>query len=933
MNRVLAFLLLAACPLLPANSQVVVNEIEVANIDQFIDFSYNYGAWLELYNSGEEAVSIKGWYISDDKNDLTQCVFPSNFRTIAAGGYEVLYFDHTSSDGTYGNYSYKQIGMKLSCEGGVIYISDSSGNLILSQEYPAAISRCSWARVTDGDESWSWSADPTPGASNNEMIFAEEQLDEPEISRNSMTFSSSLTVKVAVPEGATLVYTTNGSTPTLTNGTQKTEDASLSVSTHRVYRFRLFMVVFTPSEAVTRCSINPNNTWSLPIVSLTANDADLYDDTIGCYTTGTNGISGRGISYNSNRNMDWERPVHFDYITTDNKNPISQECTFYVSGGWSRHWTPTSFKLKAEKRYQLQNSFDYRFFDDKPYNKHKVILLRNGGNDTYSRCRDVFIQRMVQTADFYIDTQAWNPCHVFINGSYLAMLNMREPNNKFFAYSNYGIDTDEVDAFEYSGAYTQKAGTRDAYTQWQNLTATASDASTWEQIRDLVDVDEFCNYMAAEAYIGSNDWLTNGNNIKGFRDQNNGRFHMVMFDTDACFAYNNMITTLVNYTSYTLGVIFTNMLKNEDFKRQFINAYCLADGSVFTDARATEVAQEIGDILTEPLGFDNRWPWSTLNDVKNALTNYRYTRMNALKTAFGLDTPGKMTVKANIDEAQLTIDGQPIPLANFDGKLFAPFTLRATAPAGYNFRYWTKDGVVTGYDRELTISKNEDCALEAVFYPLDDEYLLAEGVTPVMVNEVSAKNSIYVNDYFKKNDWVELYNTTDQDIDLEGYYLSDDESDPEQYCITGEDLADTVIKAHGYLIIWCDKLDPMNMLHANFKLGNDNNACVMLTAPDGSWSNTLTYNAHTGVETVGRYPDGGKAIYLMTVPTIGKANTINSYAEHLSGLDVNAIEHVESDNSQEVNDAPLYNLAGQRVNADYQGVIIKNNNKVVTKKR
>ena len=51
---------------------------------------------------------------------------------------------------------------------------------------------------------------------------------------------------------------------------------------------------------------------------------------------------------------------------------------------------------------------------------------------------------------------------------------------------------------------------------------------------------------------------------------------------------------------------------------------------------------------------------------------------------------------------------------------------------------------------------------------------IEEGYTPVRVNEISAANDIYVNEYGKKADWVELYNTTDEDINVEGMYLSND---------------------------------------------------------------------------------------------------------------------------------------------------------------
>jgi len=63
-------------------------------------------------------------------------------------------------------------------------------------------------------------------------------------------------------------------------------------------------------------------------------------------------------------------------------------------------------------------------------------------------------------------------------------------------------------------------------------------------------------------------------------------------------------------------------------------------------------------------------------------------------------------------------------------------------------------------------------------------------------------------------DWIELFNHGNTDIDLSGMYLSDDKDNLSKWKIpTG-----TQIKAGGYLIIWADEDGDEEGLHANFKL-------------------------------------------------------------------------------------------------------------------
>ena len=103
-----------------------------------------------------------------------------------------------------------------------------------------------------------------------------------------------------------------------------------------------------------------------------------------------------------------------------------------------------------------------------------------------------------------------------------------------------------------------------------------------------------------------------------------------------------------------------------------------------------------------------------------------------------------------------------------------------------------------------------------MFAPITDERTRWEvGASPLRINEVDAVGETYINDYGKKTDWLELYNTTDQDISLEGLYLSDNPSNPQKY-----QLQEGIVPAHGTQIIWCDKKASINQLHAPFKLEN-----------------------------------------------------------------------------------------------------------------
>jgi hypothetical protein len=169
-------------------------------------------------------------------------------------------------------------------------------------------------------------------------------------------------------------------------------------------------------------------------------------------------------------------------------------------------------------------------------------------------------------------------------------------------------------------------------------------------------------------------------------------------------------------------------------------------------------------------------------------------------------------------------------------------------------------------------------SLIACYEPLTDEELAEKQTTPVKINEICASNSIYINEYFEKNDWIELYNTTDEDYDIAGMYISDNLNKPLKFQVPTDGLINTVIEPHSYMVVWADKLTPISQLHTTFKLGAEGGE-VLLTSTDQTWCDTLVYAPHNGDYSVGLYPDGSDNVYIMAKTTIGATNVINSYSQ------------------------------------------------------
>lgn len=96
---------------------------------------------------------------------------------------------------------------------------------------------------------------------------------------------------------------------------------------------------------------------------------------------------------------------------------------------------------------------------------------------------------------------------------------------------------------------------------------------------------------------------------------------------------------------------------------------------------------------------------------------------------------------------------------------------------------------------------------------------------------MAGQNNVYSDLYGDTGDWIELYNPTSEDIDLAGYFLSDDLDSLTKFQFPNDERVST-IPASGYLIIWVDNDIDKYGLHASFKLDQDGEQ-VVFSDPQG----------------------------------------------------------------------------------------------------
>ena len=156
--------------------------------------------------------------------------------------------------------------------------------------------------------------------------------------------------------------------------------------------------------------------------------------------------------------------------------------------------------------------------------------------------------------------------------------------------------------------------------------------------------------------------------------------------------------------------------------------------------------------------------------------------------------------------------------------------------------------------------------------PTADSLVVAPGI--LKVNEFVAKGSLQQNEFGKKSDWFEIYNTLNRTVALESgrWYVTDNAANPRKYS-----LPPVNIPPKGFIVIWCDTLGIVaTQIHASFGLNANGEEIGIYYV--NKQDSTLEIDLHVYPAQMldgyssGRYPDGSPDWVSFEFPTPGASN-------------------------------------------------------------
>ncbi len=670
----------------PSFASIYINEVVASNTTYEVEGEYP--DWIELYNDDSTTADIGGWYMSDKKSKL-KYQLPEN-TVIEPKSYLLIYADD-KGEGLHLNF-------KISEDGEKIFLFDSKGEIINNVETPSLGDDISYGRLTDGSNTMVRFTPPSPAAPNDPSKVLTST---PVISQKSGFYNEPVTVEITTDDDlAEIRYTLDGSVP---NGTSNLYTEPLTFEATTVLRAISYITGVPVGTPASETYLINERKPELPVALLVTDPKNLFDDEIGIYVTGTNGIPGRCSDIPRNWNQDWERPVKFDYLNTNDKSVYNINAGLSVAGNCSRTLSKKSLSVTARNQYG-GNKINYKFFDDKNIDSFKAIILRNNGYDfSYTLIFAQFVASLCNNMG--IEYQATTPVVLYVNGSYWGIFTISEKLNEHYIVQNFNIKDTEFDFLENKNSIIN--GTNTDYNSlvydFLEQHTSITDDEAYKFVTDRIDVYNYMDYITAETFIGNDDWAYN--NIK-FWKQKDGKWKWVLFDIDCSFGIVNEhpvssphifdIQLLSNdemHPDWT-NRLFRRLITNEHFLDAFTQRYALHLQTTFEYSYTESLINDMVNSIQNEVPYDfERWQQCTesqweqnVQKTKSFVKDRPQYMYQFLQERFGVEGPFNTKISIEGGEANIGLYGintattfegllfgkRPIQLEpSFDHKLYA----------------------------------------------------------------------------------------------------------------------------------------------------------------------------------------------------------------------------------------------------------------------
>lgn len=625
LNSVIAFILFLSFFSfhVAAAEKLIISEFLAVNTKNLQDDDKEYSDWIEIQNTGETVLSLKGIYLTDNPQNLIKWKFPD--VKLDAGKFLVVF---ASEKNRTDPAKTLHTNFKLSGSGEFLALISTDGKTVLSSFSPQF-------PVQEEDVSYGfyngqtvYFDQPTPGSAN----ILGSKVQPPVFSQQRGYYTSAFDVSLQSPDTDTKIYfTTNGIRPTAEKGKLYTDPIHIQTTTplsavavkngemsavvSNTYFFvdsimkqsnhpKGYPVEWGTYETLSGVAIadyemDPeicnNATYKqqfesafkdLPTLSLVTDPDNLFSHSTDSETGGIyiyTCPSGKGIGDG------WERPVSAEYFDPKSNDWFQVNCALQIHGGASRvpEKTPKhSFRLEFKSKFG-PSKLDFPLFSEPDATtRFNSLVLRANYGYTWLHMSATERKNAKYVQDSWAkDTQltmghasAHNKfVHLFLNGLYWGMYDISERLDEDFMgtyLKGKGEDFDVIkdyaeivsgDINAWNKMMAMAASGLTTQAAYQKIQGNNPDGSRNTSYEPYVDVENLIDYMLMNFYGGNNDW-DHHNWVAARNKVEPGKgFQFFSWDAEHLFTSSTLDVTKEDNANCP-SRLFTRLKDNADFR-------------------------------------------------------------------------------------------------------------------------------------------------------------------------------------------------------------------------------------------------------------------------------------------------------------------------------------------------------------------------------
>lgn len=579
---------------------LVINEFLASNLSGLADEDGQFGDWIEVKNRTDSPQSLAGWSLTDDPEQPGRWPFPD--VTVSAGGHLVVFASgkdrRVAESELHTNFKLSRTGEYLG-----LFNNERPRSVVDAiTVFPEQRGDASYGR--DPLDVWRYYQQPTPGSDNGDSTI-EGFTKGPVFSARRGLYDRPFYLHLSAEPGAQIRYTTDYREPVPGIGALYTGPIEIRNTT--IIRATAFAPNQVPSVTVTHSFfLSPTDAMtSLPLLSLVTNPSNLYGD------TGIMEVDPRNSVF---RGIAWERPVHAEWIRSEDNGGFALDAGLRVQGGdyirgrydynAGGRDGKYSFRLYFRGDYGRKRLI-YPLFENVPFDTFERISLRAGMNDWSDPfIVDELVRRLFSDTGNVSSHGAL--VNLYLNGVYEGHYNPTERIDQEFLQSWHG-HTNDWDVI----AQRNEIREGDA-AKWNELRNfihgyDMADPANYATAGSMMDLDNFIDYLLVNIYAGTGDWPHN--NWRAARERVPGaRFIFLIWDAEWTFGNNGRGVAINNISNELSGSsdiarMFQSLMDNPEFRMRFTDRVHLHmfNGGALTDenisARYWALRNEMAGVL------------------------------------------------------------------------------------------------------------------------------------------------------------------------------------------------------------------------------------------------------------------------------------------------------------------------------------------------